>query len=197
MGVQTRVIELAGDINFAMATTWFDACGSSCRSTAPCPVPRCRVQGRRERRAQLPSRTRHGAPEEAGAPRRFRRPLVATPAAPRQSGRKAVDPASVTPAPNDLVVALVRNPAWPRDSLLASGVPIFDACERARRDTCPRTSACDRGDHRHAHCACSCSSKVSVRVGPSASSWSRSVRATPPARVTKPPTALVEAAPRA
>jgi UDP-N-acetyl-D-glucosamine dehydrogenase len=41
--------------------------------------------------------------------------------------RKAVALDEVVVADYDLVVALVRNPAWPVDAVTSAGVPVFDA----------------------------------------------------------------------
>ncbi|HXY91643.1 MAG TPA: nucleotide sugar dehydrogenase [Acidimicrobiia bacterium] len=55
-----------------------------------------------------------------------------------ESTRKAVPLDSLPLAEVDLVVVLVRNPAWPVDTLLASGVPVFDAVNALGTPSGPR-----------------------------------------------------------
>jgi len=127
LDVDTRVIELTGDINFAMADYVRD------RVTAFLPVDGKRVlclgaafkAGVSDVRNSRAVRVMELL-EDAGAHVEFTDPLVGVLML-RGTRREAVDLGTSALGDYDLIVALVRNPAWPRDELLAAGVPVFDA----------------------------------------------------------------------
>jgi UDP-N-acetyl-D-glucosamine dehydrogenase len=127
LGVQTRVIELTGDINFGMAEYVRG------RIDAFVPVDGARVlclgaafkagvSDTRNSRALAVMELLH----QAGAWVDFADPLVSTVGVDHERW-DAVDLATVDLGSYDLIVVLVRNPAWPRAELLAAGVPVFDA----------------------------------------------------------------------
>jgi UDP-N-acetyl-D-glucosamine dehydrogenase len=64
--------------------------------------------------------------EEEGAHVDFCDPLVSELSI-GGTARKAVPLDALALDDMDLVIVLVRNPAWPADTVLASGVPVFDA----------------------------------------------------------------------
>ena len=125
--MQTRVIELTGDINFGMAEYVRD------RIDAFVPLDGTRVlclgaafkagvSDIRNSRAVTVMELLH----RAGAWVDFADPLVSTAAVDHETW-DAVDLATTDLGSYDLIVVLVRNPAWPRADLLAAGVPVFDA----------------------------------------------------------------------
>jgi UDP-N-acetyl-D-glucosamine dehydrogenase len=127
LDVETRVIELTGDINFAMAEYVRD------RVVAFRPIDGKRVlclgaafkAGVSDVRNSRAVRVMELL-EEAGAQVDFADPLAHVLTL-RGTPRTAVDLASTPLDGYDLLVALVRNPAWPRDAVLGAGVPVFDA----------------------------------------------------------------------
>ena len=143
----TSFIELAGDINLRMTNYVMHRIHSFTTrlgvalAGAQGAVPRRRVQGRGERRAQLPRgqgdgaaaarRRRRGVRRSARrhAHRSTARELTAVPA--RRSRRRRLRPRGGAGA----------QPAWPVDALLAAGVPTFDAVNalEARQRRHPRT----------------------------------------------------------
>ena len=143
LDVETRVIELTGDINFAMAEyvpRSHHRVPSRRRRAGP--VPRRRVQGRRTRRAQLACGARDGAARgrrRAGRVRRSAR-AHADPARHRARG-VAIDAASF--GDFDLIVALVRNPVWPRTRCSAPACPCSTRSTRWPASRARPTSACE------------------------------------------------------
>ncbi len=131
----TSFIELAGDINLRMTNyvmhrihSFTTRLGIVAQRRA-CAVPRRRVQGRRERRPQLARGAGDGAARSTRA-----RDVELRRSARRRRSRSAARAQDAVAARRrrrssgyDLVVVLVRNPAWPVDAILASGVPTFDA----------------------------------------------------------------------
>jgi UDP-N-acetyl-D-glucosamine dehydrogenase len=127
LGMETRVIELTGDVNFRMAEYIRD------RIDTFVPVDGARVlclgaafkagvSDARNSRAVAVMELLH----RSGAWVDFADPLVRTAAIDHETW-DAVDLATTDLASYDLIVVLVRNPVWPRDALLAAGVPVFDA----------------------------------------------------------------------
>jgi UDP-N-acetyl-D-glucosamine dehydrogenase len=127
LDVETRVIELTGDINFAMAEYVRD------RITAFHPVDGARVlclgaafkAGVRDVRNSRAVRVMELL-EDAGAQVEFTDPLVHALTL-HGAVHEAVDIDAASFGDFDLIVALVRNPVWPRDAVLGAGVPVFDA----------------------------------------------------------------------
>jgi UDP-N-acetyl-D-glucosamine dehydrogenase len=127
LDVETRVIELTGDINFAMAEYVRD------RIVAFRPVDGQRVlclgaafkAGVSDVRNSRAVRVMELL-EEAGAQVDFSDPLSRVLTL-RGTERTSVDLTDTPLDGYDVIVALVRNPAWPRDAVLDSGVPVFDA----------------------------------------------------------------------
>ena len=64
--------------------------------------------------------------EDAGARVEFSDPLVHSLTL-HGTVRDAVGIDTASFGDYDLIVALVRNPVWPRDAVLGAGVPVFDA----------------------------------------------------------------------
>ncbi len=127
LDVKTRVIELTGDINFAMAEYVRD------RITAFHPVDGARVlclgaafkAGVRDVRNSRAVRVMELL-EDAGARVEFADPLVHTLTL-HGTVHEAVGMDAAPLGDFDLIVALVCNPVWPRDAVLGAGVPVFDA----------------------------------------------------------------------
>ena len=127
LGVETRVIELTGDINFAMAEYVRD------RIDAFVPLDGARVLCLGAAFKAGVSDTRNSRAvtvmellTAAGARVDFADPLARHVVLGGET-HDAVDLAATDLTAYDLVVVLVRNPAWPRDAILASGVAVFDA----------------------------------------------------------------------
>jgi UDP-N-acetyl-D-glucosamine dehydrogenase len=127
LGVQTPVIELTGDVNFGMAEYVRD------RIDAFVPVDGARVLCLGAAFKAGVSDTRNSDAvavmellHQAGAWVDFADPLVSVARVDHETW-DAVDLSTIDLGSFDLIVALVRNPAWPRAKLLAAGVPVFDA----------------------------------------------------------------------
>ena len=121
------MIELTGDINFAMAEYVRD------RIDAFLPVDGKRILCLGAAFKAGVSDVRNSAAvrvmellEDAGADVDFSDPLSRLLTL-RGTDRTSVDLTGTTLDGYDLIVALVRNPAWPRDAVLGAGVPVFDA----------------------------------------------------------------------
>jgi UDP-N-acetyl-D-glucosamine dehydrogenase len=127
LDVETRVIELTGDINFAMAEYVRDRI----KAFAPIDGKRVLCLGAAFKAGVSDVRNSRAVRvmellEDAGAQMEFADPLVGTLTL-HGTPRKGVDLSEVTLGDYDLIVALVRNPAWPTEALLGAGVPVFDA----------------------------------------------------------------------
>jgi UDP-N-acetyl-D-glucosamine dehydrogenase len=127
LDVETRVIELTGDINFAMAEYVRDRV----KAFAPVDGKRVLCLGAAFKAGVSDVRNSRAVRvmellEDAGAQVEFADPLVGTLTL-HGTPRKGVDLSEVTLGDYDLIVALVRNPAWPTEALLGAEVPVFDA----------------------------------------------------------------------
>ena len=127
LDVETRVIELTGDINFTMAEYVRDRINtfhSVAEQRVLClgAAFKAGVSDIRNSRAVRVMELL----EDAGAEVEFADPLVSTLTLHR-TAHHAVDLDAATLGGYDLIVALVRNPAWPADAVLSAGVPVFDA----------------------------------------------------------------------
>jgi UDP-N-acetyl-D-glucosamine dehydrogenase len=132
LGIDTRVIELTGDINFAMAQYVADrvlAFASQHHVASDGAHVLCLGaafktgvgDARNSRAVEVMDLL-----ERAGATIEFCDPLVRSIVL-GGNERKATPLDDADFASYDLLVVLVRNPAWPKKALLEAGVPIFDA----------------------------------------------------------------------
>jgi UDP-N-acetyl-D-glucosamine dehydrogenase len=128
----TTFIELAGDINLRMAnyamyrihsfTTRLGLALSGARVLCLGAAFKAGVSDVRNSRAVRVMELL----VDAGADVDFADPLVASlELAGREHKAVPIDPDALDPY--DLIVVLVRNPAWPVEGIVAAGVPIFDA----------------------------------------------------------------------
>jgi UDP-N-acetyl-D-glucosamine dehydrogenase len=131
-GVETRVIELTGDINFAMAEyVARRILDFAARHAATVDGGRVLCLGAAFKAGVSDARNSRAVEvmsllADAGATIDFCDPLVRSITL-RGVERKATDLDDVDFSSYALVAVLVRNSAWPRDALLDAGVPIFDA----------------------------------------------------------------------
>jgi UDP-N-acetyl-D-glucosamine dehydrogenase len=132
LGIDTRVIELTGDINFAMAQYVADrVIAFAVAHNVTLDGARVLCLGAAFKIGVGDARNSRAVEvmellDRAGADIEFCDPLVRS----IVIGGNEQKPTPLDEADfssYDLVVLLVRNPAWPRDALLEAGVPIFDA----------------------------------------------------------------------
>jgi UDP-N-acetyl-D-glucosamine dehydrogenase len=128
----TRVIELTGDINFAMAEyVARRILDSAARHDVTIEGARVLCLGAAFKAGVGDARNSRavevmGLLDAAGATVDFCDPLVRSITL-RGVERKATDLDGVDFSSYALVVVLVRNSAWPRDAILGAAVPVFDA----------------------------------------------------------------------
>jgi len=127
----TSFIELAGDINLRMASyAMYRIHRFTTRVGVPLAGARVLCLGAAFKAGVSDVRNSRAVKvmellQDAGAQVDFCDPLVATLTL-GEHDRKAVALEPAAFADRDLVVVLVRNPAWPVDDILAAGVPTFD-----------------------------------------------------------------------
>jgi UDP-N-acetyl-D-glucosamine dehydrogenase len=139
----TSFIELAGDINLRMANyvmhrihTFTTTLGLPVRDARVLCLGAAFKAGVSDVRNSRAVRVMELL-DDVGARVDYSDPLVPTLAL-RGHDRKSVELTGDAVADYDLVVVLVRNPAWPVASLLAAGVPTFDAVNALNEPSGPR-----------------------------------------------------------
>ena len=127
LNVETPVIELTGDINFAMAEYVRDriaAFHALAEQRVLClgAAFKAGVHDVRNSRAVRVMELL----EDAGAQVEFADPLVHSLTV-HDTAHHSIELNPASLADYDLIVVLVRNSAWPVDAVLGAGVPVFDA----------------------------------------------------------------------